>query len=362
MEGIPKPPAGAKLLHPIFIRPLVNALRSWAIPIPSSPTSYVGVCDIGGTRWRVALADCKGNLIAKKAEPYLAHSPQPLPDDVRLGPDPRGVVETIARELEALARAARVELSGVGVSVPGPLDAQRGVICFSPNLGWREFPLARELSARLNLPVVLDDDANCGALGEHWLGSGRGARDFVYIVVGTGIGGGLVLNGRLYRGAGGGAGEIGHTTILPEGPLCSCGNRGCLEALAAGPAWVRRARELGAMYKSAREVIAAARQGEERAQQVLTEAGRFLGIGLANVVNMLNPERIALGGGVALDAGELLLAPACAEMERHAFASLAAKVRVTLAALGDDAGLIGAARLILGNVKPHTSPFGKSFA
>jgi glucokinase len=194
---------------------------------------------------------------------------------------------------------------------------------------------------------VLDDDANCAALGEKWLGAGKQAKDFIYIIIGTGIGGGLILNGALYRGAAGGAGEIGHGTLLPDGPLCSCGNHGCLEALAAGPAIARRANQLmPGESLTAQMVIERARAGEVTARQVIDEAGYYLGIGLANVVNLLNPEVIAIGGGVALDAGELLLAPARTEMRRRAFASSANAVRVELAQLGDDAGLIGAARLV----------------
>lgn len=294
----------------------------------------VGVCDIGGTTLRVALADEEGKIVARRSEPHQTT-------------DAQAVIEKTAREISALADAHGGVLSGVGAAVPGPLDFRRGWIHFSPNLGWRDVGFAADLSARLHLPVVLDDDANCAALGEKWLGAGIEANDFVYLIIGTGIGGGLVLNGALYRGATGGAGEIGHGTLVPDGPLCSCGNHGCLEALAAGPAIARRANELMPGERlTAQMVIERARTGEGTARHVINEAGYYLGIGLANVVNLLNPEVIAIGGGVALDAGELLLAPARTEMRRRAFASSADAVRVELAQLGDDAGLIGAARLI----------------
>lgn len=302
--------------------------------MPESPDSPVGVCDIGGTNLRVALADRQGKLLARRAVPHATR-------------DAGAIIDTAARELLTLANVRGAALRGVGVSVPGPLDPARGVVHFSPNLGWHDVPLAQRLEERLGVPVALDDDANCAALGEHAAYGDAAPRDFVYIVIGTGIGGGLIFDGELYRGASGSAGEIGHTTIVSDGPRCTCGNRGCLEALAAGPALVRRARELGTDYANAGELIAAARAGEAIASQALGDAARYLGIGLANLVNSLNPAAIALGGGVALDAREMLLDPAVAEMRGRAFASAASAVRVELARLGEDASLVGAARLIL---------------
>lgn len=300
-----------------------------------SRDAFVGVCDIGGTQLRVALADRAGNLITRRAMPHLTR-------------DPDAVISRIANELLSLAQKYGVTLQGIGASVPGPLDAARGVILFSPNLGWRDVAFTEALAARMQVPIALDDDANCAALGEQWrdgIAGGNSARDMVYIIVGTGIGSGLILDGKLYRGATGGAGEIGHTTIEPNGPLCSCGNRGCLEVLAAGPALLRRAHDLGLTCLTTSEVIAQARGGDTKALQMVQEAGRYLGIGLANVVNLLNPELIVIGGGVALDARELLLLTAREEMARHALAASADHVRIELARLGDHAGLIGAARL-----------------
>ena len=295
----------------------------------------VGSCDIGGSTLRVALATRDGTLLARKA---FSHT----------RPAPEAVVALIARNLKEMARAENAELIGVGAAVPGPLDPWRGVVHFSPNLGWREFFFVDALAAALDAPVVMDDDANCAALGEHAYGVGQNARDFLNVIVGTGIGAGMILDGKIYRGARGFAGELGHMTILPDGPQCSCGNRGCVEALAAGPALVRRMRALDAYALetlTAREVIAMARAGDENARGVLQEAGKFLGIALANAVNLLNPEMIALGGGVALGADELLLQPARAEIQTRAFAHSAECVSLVRAKLGDDAGLRGAARL-----------------
>ena len=295
----------------------------------------VGSCDIGGSTLRVALATRDGTLLARKA---FSHT----------RPAPEAVVALIARNLKEMARAENAELIGVGAAVPGPLDPWRGVVHFSPNLGWREFFFVDALAAQLDSPVVMDDDANCAALGEHAYGVGQNARDFLNVIVGTGIGAGMILDGKIYRGARGFAGELGHMTILPDGPQCSCGNRGCVEALAAGPALVRRMRALDAYALetlTAREVIAMARAGDENARGVLQEAGKFLGIALANAVNLLNPEMIALGGGVALGADELLLQPARAEIQTRAFAHSAECVSLVRAKLGDDAGLRGAARL-----------------
>ena len=295
----------------------------------------VGSCDIGGSTLRVALATRDGTLLARKA---FSHT----------RPAPEAVVALIARNLKEMARAENAELIGVGAAVPGPLDPWRGVVHFSPNLEWREFFFVDALAAQLDAPVVMDDDANCAALGEHAYGVGQNARDFLNVIVGTGIGAGMILDGKIYRGARGFAGELGHMTILPDGPQCSCGNRGCVEALAAGPALVRRMREVDAYALetlTAREVIAMARAGDENARGVLQEAGKFLGIALANAVNLLNPEMIALGGGVALGADELLLQPARAEIQTRAFAHSAECVSLVRAKLGDDAGLRGAARL-----------------
>ena len=295
----------------------------------------VGSCDVGGSTLRVALATPDGLLLWRKA---FSHT----------RPAPEAVVDLIARTLKEMARASNAELVAVGAAVPGPLDPRRGVVHFSPNLEWREFSFTDALSAKLGVRVAMDDDANCAAVGEHAFGVGQGARDFLDVIVGTGVGAGLILDGKMYHGARGFAGELGHTTILPDGPLCSCGNRGCVEALAAGPALARRMRELDANAAdtiSAREVIAMARTGNENALQVMNEAGQFLGIALANAVNLLNPEKIALGGGVALDADELLLNPARAEIQKRAFAHSAASVSLVRAALGDDAGLLGAAQL-----------------
>lgn len=307
--------------------------------MPSPPESLVGVCDIGGTNVRVALADRAGNLLARRVMPHTTR-------------EAGAVIGIVARELGALADEYRVSLLGIGASVPGPLDAARGIVHFSPNLGWIDIAFTEELERRTGLPVALDDDANCAALGEYSACQPPAPPHFISLVIGTGIGGGLILDGTLYRGASGSAGEIGHTTIFPDGPMCSCGNRGCLEALAAGPALVRRARELGREYSSAQEVIEAARAAQEPGAQVVADAARYLGIGLANIVNLLNPNVIAMGGGVALDARELLLAPAVQEMRTRALPTASAGVRVQLARLGEDAGLVGAARLIWERITP----------
>jgi glucokinase len=302
----------------------------------------VGCSDIGGSTLRVALADRAGNLLGKKLYPHAQS-------------DAHSAIVKITIELQALACEHQAELCGVGVSAPGPLDPTTGIIAFSPNLGWREVPFAAELHARLPVPIAMDDDANCAALAEQWLGAGQNAREFIHVIVGTGIGAGLILNGRLYHGARGSAGELGHMTILAGGPECRCGNHGCLEALAAGPAIVRHARDMMARGRTsmlrqdtftAREVIAAARVGDAVGVESIETAGRYLGIGLANAVNLFNPEVIVLGGGVAVDAGELLLMPARRELERRAFPSAADTVRLVQAKLGDEAGLIGAARMI----------------
>lgn len=313
---------------------------------------FLGV-DLGGTKIRTALVDGTGRIVARDYRETRAEE----------GPD-AGLERILAAADAVLVQAglSRSHIAAVGIGSPGPLDIERGVIVSPPNLpGWGAFPLRQRVQDALGITTVLENDANAAALGEHRFGAGRGAKHMIYVVAGTGIGGGLILNGELYRGVSGMAGEIGHTTLLPGGPLCGCGNRGCLEALAAGPAIARAARERIAAGMSttmtelalsdprritARLVAEAAAQGDEIARQVLSEAMDYLGLGIANLVNILNPELIVIGGGLA-NIGEALLGPVRRAIEQHAFFSLAQTVRVVKAELGDDAGALGAAAVAM---------------
>ena len=227
----------------------------------------------------------------------------------------------------------------VGVGVPGLYDPVAGTTRFMPNVPgkWAGVPVAAQLSAAVTAPVRLINDARAFSLAEFRLGAGRGVDSMLGITLGTGVGGGLILGGRLYMGHDGTAGEFGHLTILPDGPPCNCGSRGCLEALARADAIV------AACGQSTVEMsVQAARSGDRRAQKGLTEVGQYLGIGVGNVIAMLSVDRVVVGGGVAA-AGEMLLEPLRAELRRRVFITDLDAVDVVCAELGIWAGAIGAA-------------------
>ena len=271
------------------------------------------------------------------------------------------MVESVITQTMAETGAARAEFLGIGVGAPGPLRRADGVVVVAPNLGWRDYPLSARLSAPTGLPVVLDNDANCATLGEWWIGAARGARHVVGLTIGTGIGGGLILDGRLHHGASDVAGEIGHTTIETSGRRCKCGNYGCLEAYASGPAIAERAREalmggapsllrdaaggdLAAL--TAQHVYEGAAQDDDIAREVVRDTARFLGAGVANLLNLFNPEVVVLAGGVTA-AGELLLGPLRAEVARRAFKPAVDATRIVPGALGARAGAVGAVAAFL---------------
>jgi len=277
-----------------------------------------------------------------------------------------GVVSRILalgrRAQEALAAAVPgAQVSGVGIGSPGPLDTQQGIVILTPNLGWADFPLRDRVSDGLQLPASLDNDANCAVLGEHWQGAARGTQHAVGITIGTGIGGGIILNGELYHGASDCAGEIGHTTIEMNGRRCGCGNYGCLEAYASGPAIARRAIEAverGAesslraaleadpLSITAQVVYESAEAGDGLAREVVQDTARILGAAIANLVNVFNPEVVVVCGGVTR-AGESLFAPLRREVTRRAFRPAVEVCRIVPGALTGSAGVYGAARSFL---------------
>ena len=264
--------------------------------------------------------------------------------------------ETVMAQTVAETGAKRDDFVGVGIGAPGPLDRERGLVIVTPNLGWRNFPLRDRMSEGLGLPAALDNDANCATFGEWWQGAAQGGRNVVGLTIGTGIGGGLILNGQLYHGASDVAGEIGHTTIDSTGRLCGCGNYGCLEAYASGPAIAQRARELlagdepsslsskvdGQLERlTARIVYDAAKEGDFLARLVVRDTARFLGAGVANLLNIFNPDVVVLAGGVTM-AGDTLFAPLRAEVRRRAFRPAVEACRIVPGTLGDAAGVLGA--------------------
>ncbi|MEJ2541483.1 MAG: ROK family protein [Gemmatimonadota bacterium] len=311
---------------------------------------YLGV-DIGGTNLVVGLVPEDGG------------EPQGL--RVRATQPERGadaVVADLARMgreavREVLGSGYHQAVLGVGVGSPGPVDRASGRVVESPNLGWLDYPLQARVGELLDWPVVLDNDANCAAYGEWWVGAGRGTRSMLGVVIGTGIGGGIILNGELVHGTSDAAGELGHATVNFTGRRCACGNYGCLEAYASGPNIAARAREgLEAGIPSdltelvegdltritAETVYEAVVAGDRYASEVMTETARILGAGIASMINVLNPESVVIMGGVTR-AGAVLFDPLRTEIRRRAFKVAADACRILPAALPETAGVVGAA-------------------
>ncbi len=293
----------------------------------------VGV-DLGGTKIAVSAWTPEGRRIDARRFATLPG-----------GPDPN---------VERIAAIARDMLGGerpraIGVSGGGPLDPERGVIISIPNLpGWTDVPFAERLETALGAPAAIENDANACAIAEHRFGAGRGTKDMAFLTLSTGIGGGLILDGRIYRGHRFLAGEVGHQVIVPDGPPCGCGKRGCLEALASGTGIANRLRELrGAMATDAlpepdlpldaRQLVERARAGDVFSLGFLRETAGFLALGLSNLVFVLDPERIVLGT-IAVAAGDLLLAPLRQEVDRLLWPAFRRDLSILPAQLGPDLG------------------------
>lgn len=294
--------------------------------------------DLGGTNLRLAGVTAGGELVALHREQTGA----------REGPEPviERIFAAIGRVADSLTGAGGTVL-GIGLGAPGIISRRAGAVVASPNLpGWQDVPLRDRVAAATGLPVLLENDANAAAYGEYWRGAGVGCESMVLLTLGTGVGGGLVLGGELWRGADGMAGEIGHVTVDPGGRTCRCGNSGCLETYASATGIVDGYRELSGAQEAvtAEEINRRAHEGDANARQAYREAGRSLGVAFATLVNLLNPERIVIGGGV-LPAWDLFIPPAEQEMHRRAFSAPASRVRIAAAVLGDLAGVTGAAGL-----------------
>jgi len=267
------------------------------------------------------------------------------------------MVEDSIAEVVAAHGTTRDAVAGVGIGSPGPLDRKTGTVINTPNLGWRNFPLRDLIANAVKLPATLDNDANCATYGEWWLGAGRGTQTLVGFTLGTGIGGGIVLNGEIFHGCSDVAGEIGHMTIDSNGRKCKCGNYGCLEQYASGPAIAARAIEgieagaetvLEQMVDgkldeiTAATVYEAAVLNDAYAKEVVKDTAKFLGAGVASIINILNPEMVVIAGGVTR-AGEHLFVPLIAEVRRRAFRSAQECCRIVPAELSGTAGVVGAA-------------------
>jgi glucokinase-like ROK family protein len=302
--------------------------------------------DMGATHLNLVVTDFSARVLHEVETPI----------DVQCGPgECLRIIDLCLRDTLKQTNSCLEEVLAIGVGVPGPVVSDAGMVSAPPIMpGWDNYPIREHLEQYWNRPVSLNNDAELGALGEWAYGAGRCEKNLAYIKVGTGVGAGLLLDGRIYRGATGSAGEIGHMTIQENGPLCTCGNRGCLEAMAGGLAIARQARaavlagrrsELSNHQPvdgiTAHDVVNAARRGDLVAQQIMTEAGTHLGIAIAGLVNLFNPGIIVVGGGVAL-MGDLLLDPIRQNVRDRSLRSAATAVRISAAVLGRRSSSMGA--------------------
>jgi predicted NBD/HSP70 family sugar kinase len=325
--------------------------------------------EIGVGRLHVVLANLRAAIVWRQKAEF------------GLGEDLESVLEKLTllvRQAHQYCHRSRRRLMGAGVTIPGLVDVASGRLIFEPNMGWRDVPLRQLLQARLSLPVHVDNDANAAALAEHYFGVAQDVDTFAYVVANIGLGTGLVMGGQIFPGVSGYAGEAGHTTIDPDGPLCRCGNRGCWERLASQRALFERieaALESGeaSILRPARSggrlplpltlerILDAARQGDPITQRALIETGTYLGIGIANLVNLLNPTLVAFGGTLSL-AHEYLLPTARQVVETRAMPELRQATRIVVSAFQADACVVGGAALVLHELlrRPHWVHSGMS--
>jgi glucokinase len=313
--------------------------------------TYVLAVDLGGTQIRAALCDAQGSILRREAA--LTSSDEGLP----------AVLERIVRCcVDALGGVGIEEIAGVGVGAPGPLNPNTGIVLEAPNLrGWKNVPLRALLAERLGRPTFLGNDANLAALAEHTHGAARQARDMIYLTVSTGIGSGIISNGQLLLGVNGLGAEAGHMIIDMHGPQCGCGNQGCLEAFASGPAITRdvvarlRLGKKSSLTKisggdlsriDARMISEAAQGGDRLARKSFVRAGRALGVGIVNLLHLFNPRMVVLGGSVT-KAGPFLFDPLETTVRALAGPYYLDGLSIVQAALGDDVGLLGAAALAI---------------
>ncbi len=313
--------------------------------------NVIGV-DMGGTKILSAVVNASGNILA------TAKIPTQAKDDTSI------VIDRISDCIKEAFKKSEVSegtIRAIGIGAPGPLDPETGVIIFAPNLGWKDVPLKTELEERIGIPTFVDNDVNVGTLGEHTYGAGRGVDNVVGIFVGTGIGGGIILNGELFHGASKTAGEIGHIIVQEGGPKCGCGNRGCLEALASRTAMTKQLRN-GILKKGKKSVITkltdgdlqqirsgtlakALRSKDKLTQNVFRKATKYLGVGIGSIVNFLNPDMIVLGGGVVEALDKDFIKDIRKAAKKYALPDTLKGVQIVRAQLGDDAGVLGAAAL-----------------
>ena len=314
--------------------------------MPKNPSSerIVFAVDLGGTHLRVALVDDTGRILNQHKQ------------DTPKGDSAEDIVDALVQVAERWG-CSELPVVATSIMVPGAVDCAKAVVVQAPNLpSLVNFPLKSQLQKRLGWPVYLENDANAAVVGEMWQGAARGCRDVVSVTLGTGVGGGVILDGKLWRGSHGSGGEIGHTTVDPfSGLKCKCGNTGCLELFASATAIVRMTREALSSFPetslksdelTAEKVYDAGKQGDELALVVFKRFGMYLGIGLANLINLIDPQIIVITGGV-VNGWDLFAEEMYRQVGERAFRTTAQQVKIAKAECGDNAGLLGAARLAL---------------
>lgn len=312
-------------------RPILLALDSQG--------AYVVGIKLAEEHATLALTDLNAEIVTKRAVVLADRTPQAVSH----------LLAASVEELLAAAHISRNRLLGVGVGLAGVIDSQAGLCRISPHNGWREVPFAQLLEDELGCIVSLDNNVNTLTRVEQLYGLGQHVRDFLVITIGRGVGMGIVANGQVYRGARGGGGEFGHMVIDPDGFVCGCGNRGCLETFVAEPWLLYRARLRGLEVSTPEDLMEAAPAGNSVARDVLAEGGRVLGCAIASVVNLLNPALILISGE-GVRAGDFLLAPMREAAQRHMFGQLAEDVVIRVEPLSDDTWARGAASLVLGRI------------
>lgn len=302
---------------------------------------HIGI-DIGGYKINSVLM--KGNkIIRKRRVPTKSTSNKKI-----IIAQIFDCVEHLIKNLDSprFGEAGKSKIRGIGIGAPGPIDLKRGVVLYPPNVKTLAgLPLADLVQKKFKTKVILDNDVNCFGIAEGILGAGRGKQNIVGLTLGTGVGGCLILRGRLFHGRDGSAGETGHMVIKKDGWKCSCGNKGCLEAYVSARGIIRIAKEIGCRGATPTEIMRLAKKDNKKALKVYQITGEYLGVGLANLVNILNPDIIIIGGGIA-NVGELLFNPARKVMRKNILSPLAKNTKVVRAKLGEDAGAIGAALLL----------------
>jgi len=315
---------------------------------------FIGI-DIGGTNIQAGVVGASGKIMQRKSGPTLVHEGK------------NRVIERICNFItELIENIGSGSVIGIGIGSAGVIDIERGVVVTSPNFpDWKDVPLKEIISSRYGITTVLDNDANVVVYGEYLVGAARGASSLIGLTLGTGVGGAIILDGNIWHGCEGMAGEIGHITVVPDGPECVCGNFGCLEAYASATAIVKHTLERlsntsqGPILRSSllkdfsdltsTKIYEAALLGDGLAKEVFAEAGMYLGIALGSLINIFNPEQVVIGGGV-INAWDFFYSSLREEVNKRAFARPAKRVDILPAVLGEDAGIIGAAGLAAGTL------------